>query len=421
MMGPAKPQLDARPQTERQNKLTQDNKGSKENNAAGRIQSLWLATTPDTNYSSLSEDLSVDVAVLGGGIAGVTSALLLTEAGLKVVLLEAGRIARGITAHTAGKITSLQQLLYSHLISSFGQEKAQMYADANQSAIEQVAAFVEEQQVPCQFLRRPAYTYAETAAARLLVEEEVKAALSLNLPASIVETVPLPFDTLGAISFAGQAQFHPRKYLLALADRFIEKGGRIYEKTRALQIGEEGPFTVTTAVARIKARDVVICTHAPFHDPGGFYRAHLFPFRTYMLAARMNEDFPAGMFIGSDDFGHSLRAYKEGQTEFVLIGGEDHPAEQTGGLDHHRELAKFASHVYESPSLEYRWAGQYNNTVDRVPYIGRFSPENRHLLVATGFGGWGMTNGTVAGLIFRDLILKGVSPWGDVYDPGRLR
>ncbi len=387
----------------------------------GRVRSLWLATTPDTNYSPLSQNLSVDVAVLGGGITGITSALLLTEAGLRVALIEASHIAGGVSAHTAGKITSLHQLRYSHLISAFGREKAQMYADANQAAIEQIDIWVKEKNISCDFLPESAFTYAESAEARLLVEEEVKAALDLKLPASFVEKVPVPFNTLGAIRFDHQAQFHPRKYLLALAKEIIAKGGGIYEKTRAVDIEEGVPYTVTTSGGKIKARDVIISSHSPFYDKAGFYKAHLFPFRTYMIAARIKGTFPEGMFIGSDDFGYSLRSHKEGQTELVLIGGEDHPSGQPGGINHHQKLVKFAHTVYTSPSIEYRWAGQYNNTIDRVPYIGRFSPGNKHLFVATGYGGWGMTNGTAAGMIFRDLILQGQSRWAPIYDPARLK
>jgi glycine/D-amino acid oxidase-like deaminating enzyme len=387
----------------------------------GQGQSLWLATTRSTNYTALSEDLSVDAAVLGGGIAGITSALLLTEAGLKVALIEAGRIAGGISAHTAGKITSLQQLLYSHLISTFGLEKAQMYAEANQAAIHQIEAWVKKYNIACDFLPRSAYTYAESQKARLLVEEEVKAALDLQLPASLVEEVPLPFSTLGAIRFSGQAQFHPRKYLLDLADRITAHGGRIFELTPAVEIEEGEPITVITSRGKITAKEVIICTHTPFYDKDGFFKANLFPVRSYMIAIKTKEPFSPGMYIGSDDFGHSLRSQQNGQTEAVLIGGEDHPLEQAGNVNHHQELINFASKVYDSPILEYRWAGFYNNTFDRVPYIGRYSSSNKHLFVATGFGGWGMTNGTAAGMIFRDLILQGFSPWTPVYDPNRAR
>lgn len=401
--------------------VMQNRTDSEQRQLIGRARSLWLATTPDTNYSPLLEDLSVDVAVLGGGITGITSALLLTEAGLRVALIEAGHIAGGVSAYTAGKITSLHQLLYSHLISAFGREKAQMYADANQAAIGQIDTWVKEKNISCDFLRESAFTYAESAEARLLVEEEVKAALVLKLPVSFVEKVPVPFNTLGAICFDQQAQFHPRKYLLALANEIMAKGGVIYENTRAVEIEEGVPFTVTTYGGKVKAKDVIISSHSPFYDKTGFYKAHLFPFRTYMIATRIKEPFPEGMFIGSDDFGHSLRSHKEGQTELVLIGGEDHPLGQPGGVNHHQKLAKFAHIVYKSSCLEYRWAGQYNNTIDRVPYIGRFSPGNKHLFVATGYGGWGMTNGTAAGMIFRDLILQGHSRWAPIYDPVRLK
>ncbi len=386
-----------------------------------RIQSLWLAATPETNYASLPGDTSVDAAVLGGGIVGITTALLLAEAGLKVALVESNRIARGISAHTAGKITCLHQLIYSHLTSRYGAGKARIYADANQAGIEQIVSRIKQEGISCDFLPKSAYTYAESLPARALVEQEVAAAQNLQLPASFVESVPLPFKTMGAIRMDNQAQFNPRKYLLALAGLLAARGGRIFEATRALDIEEGNPCAVTTDRASIKARDVVICTHFPFYDRAGFYKANLFPMRTYMIAIRPAAPFPDGMFIGSDDFGHSLRSQRDGPTDLILIGGEDHPVEQADGINHHRQLAKFAQDYYSASAVEYSWAGQYNNTVDRVPYIGKFAPDSKHLFVATGFGGWGMAHGTAAAIMFRDLILRRANPWVSFYDASRIR
>jgi glycine/D-amino acid oxidase-like deaminating enzyme len=400
--------------------ITENKQINAKSQLTGRVQSLWLANTLDTDYKPLSENISVDVAVLGGGIVGITSALLLAEAGLKVALVEAKRIAKGISGHTAGKITSLHQLIYSHLISKYGIEKAKMYAEANQVGIEQIASLIKKGAISCDFIRKSAYTYAESLQARALVEDEVKAAQSLNLPVSFVEKIPLPFETMGAICMVNQAQFNPRKYLLNLAGLIINHGSQIFEQTRALDIKEGEPCLVTTDRGTIKAKDVVISSHFPFYDKYGFYKANLFPMRTYMIAIRSADQFPDGIFIGSDDFGHSLRSQKDGQSDLILIGGEDHPVEQVDGVNHHRELVKFAEKYYKSSTVEYLWAGQYNNTVDRVPYIGKFSSDSRHLFVATGFGGWGMTHGTAAGIMFRDLILRRPNPWASFYDASRI-
>jgi glycine/D-amino acid oxidase-like deaminating enzyme len=385
-----------------------------------RIRSLWLATTAETDFAPLSGNLSVDVAVIGAGIVGITSALILSEAGLRVALIEAERVAKGVSAYPSGKITSLHQVIYSYLISTFGQEKARQYAEANQSAIEKIASFVQEKKIPCDFVRKPAYTYAEKPEALEVVEKEVKAAQILGLPASFAGKVPLPFETQGAICLSNQAQFHPRKYLLALAKTIIDAGGQIYERTRALNIEEGEPCSIITGGGGIvKAREVIIASHTPFYDKAGFYSKRLFPMRTYMIAVRTQEPFPDGIFIGSDDFGHSLRSQQIDGSELVLIGGEDHPSDQVSNIDHYQALVSFANRIYPSPSIEYRWAGQYNETVDKVSYIGKFSSSSRHLFLATGFRGWGMTTGTAAAMILSDLILRGTSPWALVYDPAR--
>jgi glycine/D-amino acid oxidase-like deaminating enzyme len=385
-----------------------------------RAQSLWLATSPETDYPPLSGGLSADVAVLGGGIVGITAALLLRNAGLKVALVESNRIAQGVSGHTAGKITSLHQTIYSHLISAFGTEKARLYGEANQTAIETIAAWVQAKKIDCDFVRKLAYTYAESPEALEMVEQEVRSAQVLGLPASFADKLPLPFQTLGAVCFSSQAQFHPRKYLLSLALSFVNDGGLIFEKTRALDIAEGEPCQVVTDRGTLKAKDIIISSHFPFYDRTGFYASHLFPQRTYMLAVQTNQPFPDGMFIGSNDWGHSLRSQPEAGTDLVLIGGEDHPVEQISNINHHQEMAKFAYEMFGSPDIKYRWAGSYNNTFDRVPYIGKLTSKTEHLFVATGFGGWGMTNGTVAGILLRDLVLRRPNPWSTVYDPARL-
>lgn len=387
---------------------------------AGRLRSYWLSTVPDTDYGSLEENLSVDVVVVGAGIVGISSALLLKEAGLDVALIDANRIAKGVSGHTAGKITSLHQVIYHYLISKFGFEKARMYADANQAAIEKIANWVEEINIPCDFVRKPAYTYARLKSAREIVEKEVRAAQSLNLPASFEENISLPFATYGAVCLKNQAQFHPRKYLLALAKSFLEKQGRIFEKTRALDIEENESRVVLTDKGPVKAKNIIISSHFPFFDKEGFFAARLFPWVTYMEAMRIKELFPRAMFIGSDDYGHSFRTQPNEGGELVLVGGEDHPAGQSPASVHYESLAEFSRSIYDSPSIEYRWAGQYQNTVDRVPYIGRLPPAHKHIFLATGFGGWGMTTGTAAGIILKDLILGNPNPWAEVYDPSRL-
>ena len=191
-----------------------------------------MATNPTTSFPALQNDLLVDVAIIGGGIVGLTAAALLKEQGKSVAVLEAGRIAEGVSGNTTAKVTSLHTLIYDYLIQHFGHDKAQAYAAANQSAIEQIATLVRDKHIDCEFKRIAAYTYAESEKEVNKVEAEVAAALKLGLPAVLTYETPLPFPIKAAIRFDDQAQFHPRKYLLALARNIHGVGSYIFENTR---------------------------------------------------------------------------------------------------------------------------------------------------------------------------------------------
>jgi glycine/D-amino acid oxidase-like deaminating enzyme/nitrite reductase/ring-hydroxylating ferredoxin subunit len=392
------------------------------NDLPGEPLSLWLATTPETDYPQLADGLSVDVAVIGGGIAGITTALLLKQRGAKVALIEARRIVTSVTGNTTAKVTSQHGLIYDHLISQFGIEGAQIYADAQQAAIEKIAALVEENKINCDFTRTSAYVYTEEEAELERITAEVEAATKLGLPASYVESTPLPFEIKAAIQFTNQARFHPRKYLLALVEKFAGDGCYVFEETRALEIDEDRPCQVTTDRGVVKAGKVVITTHFPFYDHA-MYFARMHPKRSYVLGCRLNSKTPAGMFITAEAPFHSFRSNPaEDGGEIWMVGGENHKTGQGGDTrEHYKNLERWARERFDVKAIEYRWSTQDNVTVDRVPYIGKASPGSEHLYVATGFGGWGMTNSTVSAMILSDLALGQENDWSALFDPNRFK
>jgi glycine/D-amino acid oxidase-like deaminating enzyme/nitrite reductase/ring-hydroxylating ferredoxin subunit len=384
----------------------------------GKPISLWLDTTPGTNFPSFQSGLEVDVVIVGGGLAGLTAATLLKESGKTVIVLEAGRIVRGVTGNTTAKLTSLHTLIYDHLINHFGEAKARAYGEANQTAIEQIASWVQQKQIDCDFKRTEAYTYAESADEADKIEAEVEAAQKLGLPASLTNTTLLPFPVEAAIRFDNQAQFHPRKYLLVLAQDIPGAGSHIFEATRVLDVEDGEPCVVTTEYGTVTARDVIIASHFPFNDKA-LFATRLSPHRSYVLALRIKGSAPRGMFI-STGYSHSLRSHPVEGGELLLVGGEGHKTGEGGDtVARYQRLEQWARQYWTVQSVEYRWSTQDNKTIDGVPYIGRYTPASKHLYVATGFGGWGMTNSTVAGLLLRDLILERQNPWAEVFDPNR--
>lgn len=259
--------------------------------------SYWIDSTPQTDYSEFAENISVDVAIVGAGIVGLTAAAQLKKAGKTVAVIESKKVATGVSGHTTAKITSLHHLIYQDLLADLGQEKAKLYAESNQAALEYIANRVETEQIDCDFSRQNAYTFAESVKEREKIEAEVEAAQSLGLPASFVKTTSLPFPISGAIQFENQAQFHARKYLLHLAKTIPENGSYLFENTRVEDVKEEKTACrVKTRRGKITAKDVIVATNIPILDQGLFF-AKAYPKRSYLIGAPIDpEKAPQGMF-----------------------------------------------------------------------------------------------------------------------------
>ena len=408
-------------------------------------ESLWMDTTPRTSFSPLAGDLSVDVAVVGGGIAGLTAADRLKDAGATVAVVEADRVVEGVTGRTTAKVTAQHGLCYADLVDRFDEERARQYARANQSAVETIATKADEADADCGFERKPSYTYVRSPEKRDQVEAEVAAARHLGLPASLVEDTPLPFDVEAAVKFDRQAQFHPRKYLLSLVEDIPGAGSHVFENTKATDVeGGETP-RVETNRGTVTADAVVVATHFPIVDHG-LYFARMRPKRSYVLAARLRGDPPEGMFYEPEDPYFSVRDYRLGDDvprppstdepdgpddrrgadgeeddHLVLFGGQDHKTGHEGDAnERYRNLESHVRDRFDVESVEYRWSTQDYVSVDSVPYIGPLGPAAENVYVATGFGGWGMTNGTAAGILLADQIRTGSHEWEDVFSPSRV-
>jgi len=389
---------------------------------AGKATSLWLDTTPQTSYPAAPPEMTVDVAVIGGGIAGLTAGLLLAQAGQRVALLERGRIVSHVTGFTTAKLTSNHGLIYHHLVRHFGQERARIYAEANEAAIRQVAAYVEQHHIDCDLQRIPAYTYGVTVKDAETLRDEAAAAASCGLPASYTVDVPLPFPTAGAVRFEDQYVFHPRKYLLAVAEEFVQAGGRICENTRVTKIDEQDKVClVTTDLGEIRARDVIIATNYPIYDPKFFF-TRLLVRSSYALGVKLAQPFPAGMFYSTEESEHSLRPHRAGTVrEIVIAGGGTHqPGHGGDTVARYRELEDWVRGILPVQSIEYHWSTNDAETYDKVPLIGKLTSSTKHLYVATGFKGWGMSHGTLAGMLLRDEILGRDNPWAALFNPNRI-
>lgn len=386
----------------------------------GQHRSYWIDSTPSPDFPALQTSYAVDVAIIGAGITGLTAAILLKRAGKTVAVLEAQRVVSGVTGHTTAKITSSHGLIYHDLIEQYGDEAARIYAESNQAAIGRIAAFVEEESIACQFQRESNYLYSESEQDLPKIQSEVSAAQKLGLPASFVERLPLPFPVAGAVRFDRQAEFHPRQYLLPLARAIPGGGSHLFEETRVIDVEEGDPCQVKTKSGSVTARDVIVATHIPIVDPGRLY-TKVHPYRSYVLAARIDRSqAPAGMFVSTEHPSHTMRTAPYGDDLLMIVAGEGHRVgEEPNTEQRYRRLQEWISSRFTVESFEYYWSTQDYFPVDRIPYIGRLHEDSEHLYGATGFQGWGLTTGTLAGMILSDAILGIPNPWADLYAADR--
>lgn len=383
--------------------------------------SLWVGTSRAAPFHELHGDLAADVAVVGAGIAGLTAAALLKAQGRRVAVIEAGRVAAGVTGYTTAKLTVLHGLIFDDLVDAFGPEGAGHYAAANLAGMAIVADLAVRHGIDCDLERRPAYTYTTDPAKVDRITAEVAAAQRVGLLAEFTTDTELPYPVEAAIRVGDQAQFHPRKYCIGLARAIDGAGSSVFEQTRALWIDEGSDrVTVETDHGTVTAGAVIQATHLPISDKGGFFaRSH--PVRSYALSAGLDGPVPRGMYLSADTPTRSVRSARMDGEEVVILGGEGHKVGQDPDTrERYAALERWARDNFAVRAIDYRWSAQDYLTVDSVPFVGPAAPGSDRVLVATGFGKWGMSNGSAAGVLLADRIAGRENPAAAFFDSNRL-
>lgn len=387
----------------------------------GKHQPIYIEETKETNYPILKEDIETDIAIIGGGIVGITLAYLLKDAQQKVTLLEADRIAMGMSVRTTAKLTLGHNLIYDELMHTKSPGKAKQYANINQSALDFVRQVVKKEKIDCDLKKSPAYVYTEREKDIRKIKDEVESCRRLGIRVEYKETLPLNLPIKAAIEWEDSYVFHVRKYLLRLAELFVEAGGNIYERTPIQSIETDGVTVLeATTKAHIRAKKVIIASHFPMYDGLGFYFSRLQMKRNYVIAVEVDQDkIPEGNYISADEPRFSIRPIAD-EGLVLIAGGEHRTGDDMHEESHFEELKAFAKDVFGGDKVSYYWSTQDYVTSDKVPYIGYLNSKRSYdIYVATGFNKWGMTGGTSAALVLKEMLLIGRSEYEELFNPMR--
>lgn len=387
-------------------------------------ESIWQPLeAPVLPSRKIEKGESFDVAVVGAGITGVTTALLLQKAGKKCLLIEARTLGYGTTSGTTAHLNTIIDTPYYKLEKDFGNDVTRLVAAAVKEAIAIVRGLVEIYRIACDFEYVKGYVFSENAEETSELKKIAEAAQRAGITADYTEEMPLSIPFNRCLSFPGQARFHPMKYLYALATEFIKAGGVISERNRVTEVEErDNHCDLQTEKEAVRSRKVVYATHIP---PGinllHFYCA---PYRSYVLGLQLSEEkqYPEGLVYDMKKFYHYFRTHRINGKRYLIAGGEDH---KTGSAEDAEAsfstLETYVRTYFDVRSIDFKWSSQYYASADGLPYIGRLPGTTSSIYVATGFNGNGMIFGSLSGKILADIITKGSSPYEKLFNPKRVK
>lgn len=390
-----------------------------------KTTSFWLDTQSLPRFPFVKTGLTVDVVVVGGGITGVTAAYLLKRAGLRVALLERERCGGVDTSFTTAHLTCVTDLRLHDLTQKFGEEHARAVWDAGCAAIDQIAANIEAEGIPCDFKWLPGYLFAaldgkEPDIASL--QKDATLATKFGFGAEFVEAVPY-FASPG-VQFANQARFHPLKYLKGLLKKIPGEGSHVFEHSEAAEFAAK-PLTVTVRNQKIRARYVVLATHTPLMGKSGLISATLFQtklslYTSYVLGAKLPKNaVPEALYWDTSAPYHYVRVEQRRGFDYLILGGEDHKTGQESDTEvPYARLTRKMQEWLPKALIDHRWSGQVVETNDGLPFIGETDESQ---FIGTGFAGNGITFGTLTGMMAVDAFLGRKNPWSELFSPHRKK
>lgn len=366
--------------------------------------SYWMETANQPEeYTALSGNERCDVAVIGAGITGITTAVLLAKTGAKVVVLDADRAGTGTTGYTTAKITVQHALKYQELT----KDRGLAYFAVNQAGLSQIDSLIKEHHIDCDFEKLPSFVYTCNEDEIKYIEKEKQAYDTLGIKGYISSDIGLPFDVQRAIAIEDQAQFHPLKYLFALLDVFNKHGGKLYEFTKVMGLQQGNPCVVQCERGDLKADSVVIATNYPVIDFPGLFFMKLHRERSYIISTDASNIEVTGIYINAGRPVNSIRTYRGDGDNQLMLGGYGHKTgQEDDDKNAYNSLTRLLKEKFDraNPIPGYGWSAQDCVTLDGLPYIGKISKRAHNVYVATGYAKWGMTNAAAAAMMITDSI-----------------
>lgn len=388
----------------------------------GNNNSLWQKTaSPYKSLNKPDKKTTYDVIIVGGGITGINTALLLQSSGLNCLVMEAKNLCFGATGGTTAHINTLLDTPYNTIASNFGREKAKLVADAAKEAVLLISQNIRNYSIDCEYETANAYLFSKNEQQTKELEEVVTSTKEAGLDIRYTQKIPVPIEFDKAAVITGQAKFHPVRYVHGLAKAFEEQGGVIVQQCRAHAFEENDIVTVNTGKGRFFAKKIVYATHTPL----GVNLIHLRcqPFRSYAMAVQLHDQsYPEDLSYDMYDPYHYYRTQEISGQKYLIAGGYDH---KTGGKENtescFKELEAYIRKKFKVSKIASKWSSQYFEPADGLPYIGHLPGHSDAMFVASGFGGNGMTYSHVAALVLKAIFKNEENPYISLFNPNRIK